>query len=262
MKNFNMKKIKFYNKSESIGYAPIPQLSPYAKISTKRLKKTKFYFRQANKYINHFIKKPQTWLDVGTANGEFLYYLAKKWKKTEFKGLDITYEFLKVARIINKNYKNVSFHCSDVLRLNEKKFSADVVTCLGTLPIFPNPKKILNKLLNLVNKRGILLVDGRFNTYDISAQIKYKDDSKKISENLWRCDYNLHSEKWIKKILSFRSDINKIYFKYPVMDAKIPRKKNAPDINNWTVPLKNGGFEITNGMKISINPSYLIIKKK
>lgn len=143
-----------------------------------------------------------------------------------------------------------------------KKYTADVVTSIGTLPIFPDPTKFINLLLDLVKKKGIMIIDGRINSYDVSAIIKYRDESKKISQNLWRCDFNLHSEKWIRKILSKRSDIDKIYFRYPTIDTKIPRVKSAPHINNWTISIKKRGYEITSGLKILNNTGYLIVKKK
>ena len=107
-----------------------------------------------------------------------------------------------------------------------------------------------------------MIVDGRFNSSKVSANIRFKDDSKKISKDVWRCDFNLHSESWIKEMILNRSDIKNIDFKYPIMDTKIPKVKKAPDINVWTLPRKNGGYDIVNGLKMSINPSFLIIEKK
>lgn len=34
-----------------------------------------------------------------------------------------------------------------------KKYTADVVTSIGTLPIFPDPTKFINLLLDLVKKK-------------------------------------------------------------------------------------------------------------
>jgi len=260
--NKNKIKTKFYNLTNNTGYAPLTKLSPYSKISYKRLKNTKFVFRKANEYVKFFLKKPQTWLDVGTANGEFIHFLSQQSAKTKFIGLDIEDDFLNVARSINKNRENVIFFKDDILHLKQKNLNSDVVTCLGTIQIFPDPTKFLNKVLDLVNKKGICVVEGNFNVFDVSAQILFKDDTKKIAEGIWRCDFNLHSEKWIRKILSKRSDIKKIYFKRPVMDTKIPKKKDKPNINDWTIPLKNNGYKITNGLKMDVSPSFLIIKKK
>ena len=196
-----MSYLKIYNKKESIGYAPLPEISPYSKIDNNRLKKTKFIYRKANEFIKRHIKNPIDWVDIGTANGEFIFYLSNLWKKTKFLGIDITPEFVSVAKKLNKNFKNTKFLCNDIFKIDTKMYKSDVVTCLGTFPIFPNPKNILNKLLNLVKSKGILLIHGRFNPYNISAQIKFNDESKKISKNLWRSDFNLHSEKSIRKIL-------------------------------------------------------------
>ena len=55
-------------------------------------------------------------------------------------------------------------------------------------------------------------------------KLNLKRIEKINNKELWRCDFNLHSEKWIKKILSNRNDISKIYFKYPIMDTKIQKK--------------------------------------
>ena len=257
-------KHKVFNKINNVGYSSIPILSPYNKILKSRLKNVKFSFRKTKEYSKKIYPKPNTWLDIGTANGELIYYLAKGMEKTNFIGLDITSEFIKVAKKMNKNLKNTKFYCLDVLKAKnlQNKYKSDVVTSIGTLPIFPNPSKFINRLLDLVNKKGIMIVDGRINDYDVSAEIRYKDDSKKISKNFWRCDFNLHSEKWLREILSKRPDIDKIYFKYPTMDTKIPRVKSAPHINVWTIPKKNKGYDITNGLKIFNNQGFLIVKKK
>lgn len=255
-----MKSGYIFNKNQS--YTSLPKTSPYSKINKARLKNPKFVFRKANLYIRKEFKKPSSWIDIGTGNGEFIFYLANKWKNVNFLGIDATNKFIKVAKKLNKDFENTSFICEDIFKITSNKYKSDIVTCLGTFTIFPNPKLILNKMLNMVNKGGILLIDGRFNPYEISAQIKFKDDKKINNKELWRCDFNLHSEKWIRKILSNRNDVSKIYFKYPIMDNKILKKKNVSDINVWTMPLKSGGYQITNGLKIIISPSFLIIKKK
>ena len=111
-----MKKHKFYNKSKGTGYVPFEKLSPYSKISSKRLKKVKFSFKKANEYVKKYSKKPKSWLDVGTANGEFIHFASKQWKKTNFIGLDITKEFIERAKKINEKSKNVSFFLGDALK--------------------------------------------------------------------------------------------------------------------------------------------------
>lgn len=255
------KNIKIFNKNGNDFYAPFPKLSPYSYINKKRIKNPKFTFRKTAQYVKKIIKNPKKWLDVGSANGEFVYYLAKKLKNTEFIGTDITSEFVKIAKKLNKDNKNTKFICENIFKV-KKKIKYDVVTCLGTFPIFTNPKIILNNLINLVAKKGVLIIDGRFNKHKISAKIVYNDHSVNLSKNIWRCDFNLHSEEIIKKIILSRSDIKSFEFKYPIMDTKISKKQNMPDINVWTLPRKKGGYDIVNGLNIFINPSFLIIEKK
>ena len=255
-------KIKYFNKSKRGEYTEIPFLSPYSKISKKRISNTKFTYRKTNQYVLDVLKNPRKWLDIGCANGEFIYYLADLWRETKFTGIDIVNEYIKVARKLNKRYDNAKFHCKNVFDVSNDIHKSEVVTCLGTFHIFPQPEDLLNTLLDLVDKGGLLVINGRFNPYDVSAIIKFKDDSNKITKNVWRCDFNLHSESWIKEMLSKRSDIDNFDFFYPVMDTKIPKKKNAPHINMWTVPRKNGGYDIENGLRVFCNPAFLVIKKK
>ena len=255
-------KVKIYNKKQGGAYAPLPSISPYLKINKNRIRNTKFSFRKTKDLVNSVFKNPKKWLDIGSAHGEMIYFLANIYKNTQFIGIDITKDFINTAKKLNKKYNNAEFHTKNIFNINKKKFKSNVVTCLGTFQIFPYPEKLLDALLNLVDEGGLLVIDGRFNSHDVSAIIKYKDDSTKSSKNLWRCDFNLHSELWIKDIISKRSDVKKISFHYPVMDTKIPKRKNAPDINTWTVPRKNGGYDLVNGLNSLINPSFLVVKKK
>ena len=255
-------KIKIYNKKQGGKYLPLPSISPYSKIDKKRLKNPKFTFRITERLVNSIFKKPKRWLDIGCAHGELIYYLMNIYKNTKFIGVDITKEFITNAKKLNKSSENIKFHLKNIFSINKNKFKSDVVTCLGTFSIFPYPEKFLNELIDLVDKGGILVVDGRFNTHDISAVIKYKDDSIKLSKNIWRCDFNLQSESWIKQMISKRSDIKSISFHHPAFDRKVPKKKNAPDINVWTVPRKKGGHDLVNGLKSDQNPSFFVIKKK
>ena len=238
------------------------QLSPYSKISAERIRTPKFIYRKTLQFVRE-IRSDLTvsnWLDVGCANGEFLYYVSEECIETDFLGVDITPEFIKVAEELNHERRNVKFSNQDIFEAStEVKY--DVVSCLGTFQIFPDPENLLNKLLDSVAAMGQLIISARFNPHDISAIIRYKDESTEFGKDLWRCDFNIHSEYWIKKMLSKRSDIKNFEFKYPIMDTEIPKKSAAPHINMWTIPREDYGYDITNGMKASFNPSFLIIEK-
>ena len=63
-------------------------------------------------------------------------------------------EYIKVARKLNKRYDNTKFHCKNVFDVSKDIHKSEVVTCLGTFHIFPQPEDLLNTLLDLVDKVG------------------------------------------------------------------------------------------------------------
>jgi hypothetical protein len=91
-------------------------------------------------------------------------------------------------------------------------------------------------------------------------KVAFRDDSKKYLKDLWRCDFNLHSETWIREILEKRDDIKNYRFEYERIDVEIPRNNDAPDIHMWTERAKDGSLRITNGMGRYFDPSFLIIE--
>ena len=93
-------------------------------------------------------------------------------------------------------------------------------------------------------------------------KVSYLDESIEEAGSFWRCDFNHHSEKMIRRILSSRNDIKSITFDYQTIDVEIPKQKGAPHINMWTEIQANGKYGIINGMGWPFNPSFLIKKKK
>ena len=255
-----------YNKSEHGSYYPLPEVSPYSKISDYRIKNTKFVFKKCNEYINsHFnnIKKEvDTIIDIGCGNGELIYYLSTIWKKQKLTGIDITPDFIDVANKLNKDIPNTNFETADIFDLNPEDYKSDAVCCASVLQIFPDPEDILNKLIDIVDDQGILVISSRFNPHDVSLIIQFREESVEIAKDVWRCDFNLPSEKWIKQIISKRDDVKNLRFEYPVMTDQIPKKDHEPITHKWTVPNPNGGYDIVNGMQSVFNPAFLILEKK
>lgn len=251
-----------YNKSRFGSYHPVAELSPYAIANSDRLNNTKFVFRFILDKVEELRPGATnvSWTDVGCANGEFLFYLSNQKLEWNFTGIDVNERFLKVAASTLEGRKNIELVNADILTLSKPQQS-EVVSCTGTFQIFPDPTEILNKLLDLVKPGGLLLIDGCFNKYDISMAINYLDESKDEASDLWRCDFNHHSEKMIRRILDDRQDISTASFFYPVMDTEIVKKIDAPHINMWTEPRAEGGYNILNGMGLFFNPRFLIIEK-
>lgn len=254
--------MKQYNESEFGSYVPMPEQSHYSEINEERLSEPKYTFRKTKQIVDDWQGDTNvaSWTDVGCSNGEFLYYLANQNSETNFRGIEITPEFIEVAEDLLSDFLNVELYCDDVLDLSEQIQQSEVVSCLGTFPIFPEPEPFLNSLLDLVADGGLLVVDGCFNKHDISMKVEYKDDSKESTEGVWRCDFNLHSERWIKSMLAKRDDVVDHRFVHDQIDVEIPKDEDAPDINMWTEREDDGTLRITNGMGRYFDPTFLIVE--
>ena len=111
-----MKKNEF-NKSSFGSYNPVVDISPYSKVNDKRLANPKFIFRYILKVALKNREKDNitSWRDIGCANGEFLYYLCNSFTNCKFYGVDITKEFIEIAKKILKKFDNVILINDDIL---------------------------------------------------------------------------------------------------------------------------------------------------
>lgn len=234
-------------------YLPIPKLSPYINNKQYRIFKEthKFFIKNLKKEIK---KEHKTVLDVGCGNGQLLYKLRKHFPNLILNGSDREKKFLNVAKKF-KGLKTVNFKCLDIYK-NKGKF--DIVFCTSTFQIFEDFKKPLKKLISLTKKKGILFIDGLFNSYKIDVKIKFRDNSNNEAKGKWRCDFNQHSIQSISDYLANK----KISYKF----KKIPMNKKIKfndkiHINNFTFKSAKNYNLITNGTNLIINGKLLIIKK-
>ena len=254
---------KFFNESKHGAYSPIPELSPYGKINKSRLENPKFIYRYTCKKLKEYLvesKKDRNWLDIGCANGEFIHYMvSQQISFSKIVGIDITQEFIDVAKTLLSIHSNVELKCIDFLKENQLLDKGyDVITCLGTIQIFPDPSDFINLMINKLKPGGILILDGRINKSDISAIIKFIDNSKS-AKGLWRCDFNVHSENQLREILANHKKIKKFKFDYQYIDTEIAKVDGAPHINAWTIKDDEGNYRIVNGTMGIVDPSFLIV---
>ena len=231
--------------------------SPYASINSHRIKNTKFIFKVTTKLILNLKKKNEITkvCDLGCANGELIYFLKNFLKKTKFYGYDMHYKFIHQAKKLFLNDDNIFLFQKNFFHLKSK---FDVVTCLGTATTFSDIKELLSKIINLLSKNGIAVIDGIFNNYDCDVIIKFKDNSKK-ELNFWNQSINIHSRKTISSFLQKYKKVN-FYFKEYYIETQIKKDKNKPHSHWWTELDRNSNFYLTNGLMLKKNPSFLIIK--
>ena len=143
----------------------------YLKIDKTYLNKkvvNKEYFKKIINYLNKY-KNNVSLIDVGCASGDFLNLLSKK-KNFYLTGIDFSKASIEIAK---KRVTSAKFKVQDLnkkLKLNEKY---NICTCLGTLSIFDNSFKIINKLINIVKKNGELIFFDLMNENDVNVLIRY-----------------------------------------------------------------------------------------
>ena len=167
-------------------------LSPY--LNLNRLKNPKDDFKNCIKVL----KKKTTLsekkiIDIGCANGEFLDYFISKYPKNIYVGVDISPSFLKIAKK-NKKLKDVKFIKNNFKNIKIKP-TFDIAICMGVSHSIKNINELINKLSSFVKKKGIVIIDGFFNDYDVDTQIFFKDHSSINTK--WQNDFNHFSKKSI-----------------------------------------------------------------
>jgi trans-aconitate methyltransferase len=148
--------VKEYNESKFGSYIPLPNQSKYNDINAERLKNPKFTFRKTVQFVDNWrVDKIDSWTDIGCSNGEFIHYLVGKYDETDFVGIDVTPEFVETAKELLSDFSNVEIFCDNVIDPDGQIKESQIVSCLGTFQIFPDPEHMLNSLLNIVESGGL-----------------------------------------------------------------------------------------------------------
>ncbi len=116
-------------------------------------------------------------LDVGCGNGFFTNMMAEGNKVV---GVDVNLIELKQAAAAFKN-SSVNWYYIDIINETLPEASFDIITFCASFQYFPDPEKLLNKCLQLLNSNGeIHIIDSPFYTE------KTKDTAKHNSANYYR----------------------------------------------------------------------------
>lgn len=142
------------------------ELSPY--LEPRSEVKQTFAFTAAL-VKEHSLRAPKTLLDVGCADGGLTAHLMSEFPESRLEGIDTTPAFIAVANA--RGLEGVTFHVGDVRQFTG---SFDVVTCVGTLPMFDDPLECLSALVGLGQPGGLVIVEGLFNSAGFDVQIEYR----------------------------------------------------------------------------------------
>jgi len=189
----------------------------------------KEYFKSAVRMIKSFGAESISLLDVGCANGAFLFYAKKHLNIKTSAGIDISEEQLKTAA---RAMPDVSFNVVDILKngcMVSEKY--DVVTCLGVISAFDELRTPLDYLLKSVKPGGSLIVFDPVNPYDVDVLMRYKRCSE--SEDLYRPAFNIRGKTtWLSTVQELQPNA-KVCFDNFEMPFDI--KKTDDPMRAWTI---------------------------
>ncbi len=206
--------------------------------------------------FNYFEKKKikldnKKIIDIGCGNASFIYFLKKKFSNNKFFGLDKDKKLIDFNKK-NKLLKDIKFYNNSC----EKNFSNnkfDLISILGTLSLFKNQKKIINNLLNHLNKNGFLVINCLLNKNNIDVDLLYKKYFKNKT--------NLNNSIYIKSYQEIKKFISKKVSKLEIIENTYPYKiKKSKGLNIYTIKI-NKKYVRTNDLQI-LYDQYLIVAKK
>ncbi|MCM8761415.1 MAG: class I SAM-dependent methyltransferase, partial [Candidatus Omnitrophica bacterium] len=152
--------------------------------------KPKHYFKVVGDKIQDFIKNRKGWslLDVGGATGAFASYIRHRFGDIDITVLDCDEVLVREGRA---RIKECRFVLGDVrsMCLDDQRF--DVTTCMGTIGFFDRFDKVIDELLRVTKKGGMVAIFTRVNDYPVDCLIRYRysEDEKR----LWHTGYNTFS---------------------------------------------------------------------
>lgn len=228
----------------------------YPKTNKTYLKKKvniKEYFKIVIKYLDRF-KENLDLVDVGCASGDFLKLLSDK-KKFSLTGIDFSKTSLNLAK---KKVPSANFVLKDLKKkINlDKKFN--ICTCLGTLSAFDNKFLIINKLINIVKKKGELIIFDLINENDVNVLVRFQKNYEKKAE--WLSGFNTFSKNYWAQNLRKNTKVKSFSFEKFNIKIKIPKNKKNPMLT-WTIKSKNRN-QITVGTGQLLNYYFIKIKLK
>lgn len=227
--------------------------------------KKKEVYKQIEKIIETQDKKKKI-LDVGTANGELIYFLNQKFKdKYHYTGLDISSKLIDYAK---KNQPKIRFLKKNI---NDKSFKEkfDIIILLGVSGYYNDLRKLVNRCLVLLNKNGIIILEGGVNFNNFDVKIKFRQNSRNIKTK-WEKGFNSISAYSLIDFLKKK----KVRYKFYNWKFNIPIrfKKKENKIRNRTFMDKDKNYWLINGLNIvthgpennylNHNASMLVVNKQ
>lgn len=108
-------------------------------------------------YVSEYLKNIDynKLLDIGSGTG-YLINMLKDKEMTEFYGLDLSEEMIKIAE--SKNIKNAQFILGSANKLPFDDDTFDVVTCIQSFHHYPYPNEAMREAYRVLKKGGVYIL--------------------------------------------------------------------------------------------------------
>lgn len=209
--------------------------------------------KESFKFIGDLIQgdlrtKHQSLLDVGSATGEFVHYLAGRFPNLSFHGVDVSDAMIRQAK---HRVPNARF---DVVSVLDRNFFSrqryDLVTCVGVVQMFDDLKTPLYHLIDALNPGSVLYVQSAMNENPIDLFSRYRQIDGK--DPRLQLGWNILSKKTYSHLID--SYPGKLTHTYHAFKMPVPISRRKDPMRTWTVPASDGhGLQLVNGACLMIN---------
>jgi len=194
-----------------------------------------------------------SFLDIGSGDSSFIYYLKRKHPRARCHGVEISGELITQARQSGL-FNDVELTRDDVRTFRLSK-CFDFVLMAGVLSIFDDLEEPLDNMFRHLKDDGWGYIFGGFCSEDIDVLVRIRNNTRK--SHIWESGLNMFSLKTVKKALI--PHITEIRC-YP-FQLKTDLKKNDDSIRSYTLNTKERGKIIVNGANI-IREFFLVEFRK
>ncbi len=128
------------------------------------------FYTQLNEIIRLInVSTVKNVLELGAGKGFNSIYLANKLPETQFSGIDITDEHLKIANRKSRHIKNLNFTYGDFHQLNYAAASFDLIFDLEAICHAQDSRKVLSEVFRVLKKGGQFVVYDGFREKDFDS---------------------------------------------------------------------------------------------
>ncbi len=218
----------------------------------------KEYFKEAVKLISQrFGEQGISFLDIGCANGAFLFYAKQFLNLNRSVGIDISDTLLDIAK---DNISDSEFYLRSLFDITSNEIGKfDVCTCLGTIALFDDFESTIRNVLRLVRDNGLVLILDCVNDDPIDSLMRFKRVSDQSEQDYWQPGFNVRSIATYNNVLANIDESWQVSFRDFVMPFAI--QKTDDPMRAWTIGTDSNEYELVIGTSQMLKMKFACISR-